>query len=65
MPMLGGATICVLLPTTIQNQPVALGLGGVAERIKQNSSRYLSVLQQAARTVKANDVSDQGGDADV
>jgi DNA-binding IclR family transcriptional regulator len=25
VPILGGATICVLLPTTIQNQPVALG----------------------------------------
>jgi DNA-binding IclR family transcriptional regulator len=55
VPILGGATICVLLPTTIQNQPVALGLGGAAERIRQNSSRYLSVLQQAARSVKAND----------
>jgi len=55
VPILGGATICVLLPTTIQNQPVALGLGGAAERIKQNSGRYLSVLQQAARSVKAND----------
>lgn len=62
VPMLGGATICVLLPVTIQNQPVALGLGGVAERIKQNSSHYLSVLQQAARSVKANDVSGQSAD---
>ncbi|WP_198033750.1 IclR family transcriptional regulator [Bradyrhizobium sp. WSM2254] len=57
IPLLGGATICVLLPTTIQNQPVALGLGGVAERIKQNASRYLSVLQQAARSVKAKNAS--------
>jgi len=55
VPMLGGATICVLLPITIQNQPVALGLGGVAERIKQNASRYLTVLRQAARSVKAGD----------
>ena len=59
VPILGGATICVLLPTTIQNQPVALGLGGAAERIQQNFSRYLSVLQQAAGSVKANDASDQ------
>ena len=55
IPILGGATICVLLPTMIQNQPVALGLGGAAERIKQNFKRYLAVLQQAARSVKAND----------
>jgi len=62
VPMLGGATICVLLPITIQNQPVALGLGGVAERIKQNAGRYLSVLRQAAKTVKAGDTADQPHD---
>ncbi|MBR0825116.1 helix-turn-helix domain-containing protein [Bradyrhizobium manausense] len=65
VPMLGGATICVLLPITIQNQPVALGLGGVAERIKQNASRYLSVLRQAARTVKAGDTGGQPNGTDV
>jgi DNA-binding IclR family transcriptional regulator len=59
VPILGGGTICVLLSATIQNQPVALGLGGAAERIKQNFSRYLGVLQQAARSVKASDASDQ------
>jgi DNA-binding IclR family transcriptional regulator len=59
VPILGGATICVLLPVTIQNQPVALGLGGAAERIKQNFSRYLGVLQQAAGSVKASDTPDQ------
>jgi DNA-binding IclR family transcriptional regulator len=53
VPILGGATICVLLPVTIQNQPVTLGLGGAADRIKQNFGRYLNVLQQAARSIKA------------
>jgi len=65
VPMLGGATICVLLPITIQNQPVALGLGGVAERIKQNAARYLSVLRQAAKTVKAGDTADQPDDTEA
>ena len=55
IPIPGGATICVLLPTAIQNQPVALGLGGAADRIKQNFGRYLSVLRQAAKTVRSND----------
>jgi DNA-binding IclR family transcriptional regulator len=64
VPILGGGTICVLLPATIQNQPVALGLGGAAERIKQNFSRYLGVLQQAAGSVKASDASDQPVDAE-
>lgn len=62
IPILGGATICVLLSTTIQNQPVVLGLGGAVERIKQNSSRYLSVLRQAARSVQANDDADRSAD---
>jgi DNA-binding IclR family transcriptional regulator len=64
IPILGGATICVLLPATIQNHPVALGLGGAAERIKQNFSPYLNALQMAARTVKVSDTSDQPVDTD-
>ena len=59
VPFLGGATICVLLPLTIQNQPVVLGLGGAAERIRRNQARYLAVLQRAARTVKPASAFDQ------
>nr|WP_283815617.1 helix-turn-helix domain-containing protein [Bradyrhizobium manausense] len=59
IPILGGATICVLLPVLIQNQPAVLGLGGAAERIRQNSSRYLAVLQRAARSLKADDGTDR------
>jgi hypothetical protein len=55
----------VLLPATIQNQPVALGLGGAAERIKQNFSHYLGVLQQAAASVKEGDASDRPVDAGI
>ncbi len=55
VPFLGGGTICVLLPITIQNQPVVLGLGGAAERIRQNRDRYLAVLQRAARSVQPAD----------
>lgn len=51
VPFLGGATICVLLPMTIQNQPVTLALGGALERIRQNHDHYLSVLQSAAARV--------------
>jgi len=52
VPFLGGGTICVLLPVTIQNQPVVLGLGGANERIRQNHDRYLTVLQRAARSMR-------------
>jgi DNA-binding IclR family transcriptional regulator len=59
IPFLGGGTICVLLPITIQNQPVVLGLGGAAERIKENRNRYLAVLQRAAKTVQPSDPFDE------
>lgn len=59
VPFLGGGTIVVLLPITLQNQPVTLGLGGTAERIRQNRDRYLALLQRAARTVQPADPSEQ------
>lgn len=59
VPFLGGATICVLLPITIQEQPVVLGLGGALERIRQNHDRYLKVLQRAAQAVRPETPFDQ------
>lgn len=59
VPFLGGGTICVLLPMTIQDQPVVLGLGGAVERIRQNHDRYLAVLQRAAKAVKPNNAFDE------
>ena len=59
IPIQGGATICVLLPVTIQNQPMVIGLGGAAERIRQNFNRYLTVLQRAAKSVKMDDHLDE------
>ena len=55
LPFLGGATLCVLLPVTIQNQPVALGLGGVAERVRANRENYLAALQRAAKSIHPSD----------
>lgn len=59
MPFLGGGTLCVLLPVTIQDQPVVLGLGGVLERIRENKDRYLTQLQKAARSVRPADPFEQ------
>ena len=59
VPFLGGGTICVLLPISIQNQPVVLGLGGAAERIRINRDRYLAALQRAAKSVQPSDPFDQ------
>jgi DNA-binding IclR family transcriptional regulator len=49
-PFLGGATLCVTLPTLIQGQPVVLACGGVLERMRENRSRYLSLLLKSAKT---------------
>ena len=59
VPFLGGGTICVLLPVLMQNQPVALGLGGAAERIRLNHDRYLAILRRAVKSVKPADPFDQ------
>ena len=55
IPFLGGATLCVLLPETIHDRPVALGIGGVLQRFRQNHDRYLAVLQRVARTLKPDE----------
>ncbi|EAQ02026.1 putative transcriptional regulator [Pseudooceanicola batsensis HTCC2597] len=55
IPLEGGATLAVLLPTTVQGQPVALALGGVADRFKKNSEKYLLTLKAAARSVRDTD----------
>lgn len=59
IPYLGGATISVLLPVTIQNQPVAIGLGGAVERIRVNHDRYLAVLQRTVKLMRPSDPFDQ------
>lgn len=55
IPILGGRTLCVLLPATVQGQPAALCIGGVAERFRQNHDRYLNALQAAVRSAKIPD----------
>lgn len=59
IPYLGGATIAILLPVTIQNQPVALGLGGALERIRANHGRYLAILQQTVKFMRRDDPFEQ------
>ena len=53
VPFLGGGTICVLLPITIQGQPAVLGCGGSLERIRTNRTRYLSALKRCARELQS------------
>lgn len=59
VPFRGGATISMLLPVKIQNQPAVLFLGGAKERFLENFDRYLSVLQRAVKSMKPDDPFDQ------
>lgn len=58
VPLVGGATIAVLLPTRIQGQPTVLALGGIAERIRANFDAYLGALKDAAASSRAQDAFD-------
>lgn len=51
VPLLGGATIAVLLPVSVHGQPASLALGGVADRVRMNFDRYLEALRAAAQSV--------------
>ena len=51
LPFLGGATLCMLLPVQIQNQPVVLTQGGIAERVRANHDDYLASLRRAVASL--------------
>lgn len=55
VPFVGGATISMLLPVKIQNQPAVLFLGGAKARFQEHHDRYLAVLQRAVKSVKPAD----------
>ncbi len=59
VPFVGGATLSMLLPVKIQNQPAVLFLGGAKDRFTEHHDRYLAVLQRAVRSVKPADPFDE------
>ena len=48
IPLLGGATVCVLLPIAAQGRPVVLGLGGTLERIMPQREKLLALMKELA-----------------
>lgn len=52
LPLLGGATICALLPVTVQGRAVVLGMGGAIERIRPNRDRYVTMVKKLADSIK-------------
>ena len=59
VPLLGAATLCVPLPLTLQGQPVVLGLGGLAERIRPQRAKLVRMMQRCAAASAGE------GDADL
>ncbi|WP_028602850.1 IclR family transcriptional regulator [Ottowia thiooxydans] len=45
LPLLGGATLCVMLPLKVQGRSVVLGMGGALERIRPRRQEYLQLMQ--------------------
>ncbi len=52
LPLLGGATLCVMLPLKIQGRPVVLGMGGALERIRGRRDEYLQLMRELISTLQ-------------
>lgn len=52
IPLVGGATLCTLLPVTVQGRAVALGVGGAVERIRPNREHYTRLVRDLAVSLK-------------
>jgi DNA-binding IclR family transcriptional regulator len=52
IPILGGATVCALLPVRVQGKPVVLGMGGTVERIRPHKDRYLKLIKDLAASLR-------------
>lgn len=53
VPLLGGATLCVMLPMKVQGRPVVLGMGGALERIRANRDTYLQLMKDLVSQLRA------------
>lgn len=52
VPLLGGATLCVMLPLKVQGRPVVLGMGGALERIRAHREEYLQLMLDLVKTLR-------------
>jgi DNA-binding IclR family transcriptional regulator len=52
IPLVGGATVAVLLPMRVQGKAVVLGMGGTIERMHPNKDKYLQLLKDLSASLK-------------
>lgn len=52
IPLVGGATVCALLPVTVQGRAAVLGIGGAIERIRPNRELYAQKVRELAASLK-------------
>lgn len=53
IPVQGGATVCMLLPVTVQGRAAVIGIGGALERIKPQKEALLKLLRGAIAALSA------------
>jgi DNA-binding IclR family transcriptional regulator len=46
MPLLGGATVGVVLPCLVQGRIAVLGMGGTIERMRPHRARYTALMRR-------------------
>jgi DNA-binding IclR family transcriptional regulator len=51
MPLPGAAAVCVSIPIKLQGQSVALGIGGLADRLQPRLSELVQVLHESAAAI--------------
>lgn len=52
LPLVGGATIGVVLPWRVQGRLVVLGMGGTIERMRPHRARYTALMRQLAHQLE-------------
>ncbi|BFO53376.1 IclR family transcriptional regulator [Acidovorax sacchari] len=52
LPLVGGATIGVVLPWRVQERLVVLGMGGTIERMRPRRARYTAMMRQLAHQLE-------------
>jgi DNA-binding IclR family transcriptional regulator len=51
VPILGAATVCVLLPVKVHGQPIVMSIGGLVDRIRPRKNELVRLLKRSAASL--------------
>ncbi len=61
VPILGAATLCVLLPKKVHGQPIVMSVGGLVDRIRPRKNELVRLLKRSAASLAdEGDMTDLG-----